>query len=156
MNEALEKLREFGAQRPSLMPALTESMLADVEKSLGVALPPSYRQFLLGAREYGLHFEEFLWPGTDLDLVAINIEERSVGLPTFLISFLSDGYGTQICFDTRFTDALGEHRIVEWERGMAEETLIDEELEPIANDFTSWLITMLQHEIEDLRDMDDA
>ena len=128
-------------------------LIAEVEKQLGVSFPASYKTFLEEGSEYGLHFEEFLWIGTERDLVVINLEERLATLPDFLVSFLSDGYGTQICFDTRKMTANLEYPIVEWERGMQKEDLIDSELETVAPDFPSWLITRLEEEQEDLEDV---
>lgn len=156
IQEALKKLRELGSRRKQPLPAISESLVTDIEKSLGLRFPPSYRKFLMSAREHGLHFEEFLWPGTDRDLVGTNQEEHAAELPAFLISFLSDGYGTQVCFDIRSSGSDGEFPIVEWERHMLRSEFQSQDLEPVAISFPEWLIETLEHELEEKRDMEDA
>jgi hypothetical protein len=147
---ALEKLQKLGEKRQSPLPPPTQSNLTDAEKQLGIIFPPSYQIFLEKGGAYGLHFEELLWIGADPELVATNLAERNGTLPDCLVSFLSDGYGTQVCFDTRKISPNGEYPIVEWERGMQKEDLFEDELEPVAHDFPSWLIEHLEREQEEL------
>lgn len=155
ITQALEKLKKLGERRDQPLPALDQQAIARVEKKLKCAFPESYKAFLMQSREYGLKHEEFLWIGTAKaledfyvkDVVSVNHEERTDGtLPSFLVSFLSDGYGTQVCFDTRRRGATGEYLIVEWERGMQEDELAEGEPAPIAQDFPSWLIARLKEE----------
>jgi SMI1-KNR4 cell-wall len=150
INRALEKLRNHGCKRNAPLRAISESELTLVERHLNLELPPSYRFFLSHGLTHGLHFEEFLWPETDRDLVTTNLQERSVGLPNFLLSFLSDGYGTQICFDTRLRDPNDECAVVEWERGMREEHLPTSQATVPAGAFATWIIDTLGRELEEL------
>jgi hypothetical protein len=148
---ALEKLKLHGCEHDIRRPPLDENELTLIEKILQVTLPPSYRYFLCHAQTHRLHFEEFLWPGTDRDLVATNIEERSTGLPIFLLSFMSDSYGTQICFDMRHRNADGECPVVEWELGMRE----DHQFEYSTANLATWIIKTLEQELVELREMND-
>ena len=149
IEEALVKLEECGCRRAIPQSLVDESIMLDVERSLGVRLPPSYKKFLITARDYGLNFEEFLWPGSDRDLITTNREEHAAELPDFLVSFLSDGYGTQVCFDTRSPDRNGEYPIVEWEREMLKNEVQEQDLEQIASSFPQWLVDTLEFEIEE-------
>ena len=151
IKSALKKLQKLGEKRESPLPEVTAEAITNAERRLGLTFPESYKTFLREGREYGLHFEEFLWIGTERDLILTNLEERTEGsLPDCFVSFLSDGYGTQICFDTRERASNNEYPIVEWERGMQKEHLDDGELEPIADDFSSWLVARLDEEQEEL------
>ena len=158
ITQALAKLKKMGEKRDDPLPALDYQAIARVEKKLKCAFPESYRTFLMESREYRLQFEEFLWIGTAKaledfnveDIVSVNLEERTEGaLPSFLISFLSDGYGNQVCFDTRHRGVGDEHPIVEWERGTEEEHLTEGEPGAIAKDFPAWLIARLKEEQEE-------
>lgn len=146
---AIRKLRKLGEKREEPLPAIPESALRAAESQLGIAFPASYKTFLEEGRDHRLHFEEFLWIGTDRDLVSTNMGTEGT-LPAFFVSFLSDGYGTQICFDTRRRRSDGEYAIVEWERGMQPKDLTDEEPEPVADDLPSWLLERLDEEQEEL------
>ncbi len=161
IRQALAKLRKLGEQRDPPLPEVDEVKIAAAEKKLACKFPPSYRIFLKESREHGLQFEEFLWIGSRkaLDetnaehLVDVNLEERADGsLPAFLVSFLSDGNGTQICLDTRFPRANGEFPVVEWERGAQLSEADENRIEQAAKDFPTWLVETLEREQEESPD----
>jgi hypothetical protein len=87
-----------------LLPA-TSVEVARVEAALGVALPPSYREFVSSIEPP--HFPGLAWIGEILDA------SRAVGnLPTFLVAVLTTADGDQICFDTRHPAPDGEYPLV--------------------------------------------
>ncbi len=158
IKEVLCLLKEIGVKRIVPYSIPSQESILEAESKLNIKFPESYKYFIQESTKYTLNFEEFLWLRGERDFLANNLEEKSldggIALPWFLVSFLIDGYGTQICFDTRYIDTNGEYPIAEWERHMMEEHLSEREPAVIADNFSAWLRKTLENEKEELLNMD--
>ena len=111
---------------------------------LGVSLLGGYRRFLERFGWGGVGSFELYGLGSDvpryLDLVSVTESERtqmSPALPAHLIPLMNDGAGNLYCLDSR---TAGEPLIVFWDHEAGEE----QEPEPVASDFVSWMEERLE------------
>ena len=117
----------------------SEHDLQAANARLGVNLGGGYRRFLERFGWGGVGSFELYGLGVDvppyLDLVAATESERtqmSPALPSHLIPIMNDGGGNLYCLDS---SKAGEPMIVFWNHTAGEE----QEPEPVASDFVSWL-----------------
>jgi hypothetical protein len=127
--------------RPLAPSDVTPADIANAEKALGVQLPPSYRQLITSCTWEDVPHTMY-WLGRDLppahDLLHI---KRTTPLPPFLVPLCGNGGGNEFCFDTRRTDASGEHPLVEWNHEIHAEH--STEFEQIAPDLGAFLLILL-------------
>lgn len=112
---------------------------------LGVNLVGGYRHFLERFGWGGIGSFELYGLGSDvppyLDLVAVAKSERTQmrpSLPAHLIPLMNDGGGNLYCLDL---SKAGEPPVVFWAHTAGEE----QEPEPVAPDFVSWMEERLAH-----------
>ena len=118
----------------------SEQDIASVEKALGVALPPSYRE-LVSVIEPP-HFPGLGWIANVFD------DSRAVGnLPPFLVSVLTTADGDQICFDTRSPAPDGEYPLVWFNHEIHHEGSSD--FEPTGQTFTELMEALLLPPVSD-------
>ncbi|MFI5346692.1 MAG: SMI1/KNR4 family protein [Elusimicrobiota bacterium] len=119
---ALEEIDE-NPELAHFIGAMPPASVAAAERALGVALPQSYRDFLLrfGAGNFG-SFAVFGIPDPELatprvpNAVWYTLQERKSGLPPALVAVGTDFEGTLFCLDTEAA-AAGDAPMVNWKAG---------------------------------------
>jgi hypothetical protein len=121
---------------------VSEEQVEEAERSLGFALPPSYRRLVTST-----HPEDGVWGvfwiidpdqfGSDIVTTYLN---GDFPLPPFLIAVV-DGGGDAYCFDTRSPDERGEYPIVHFDHEMHDEDSTD--FETAARDLGDFLLGSL-------------
>jgi SMI1-KNR4 cell-wall len=94
-------------------PPATEEALAELEKAIGLALPPSYRGFLgeFGGGDYGLVTVFSADPESEWYLAA-QLDEARAYLPAGLLPFSDDGAGGM--YVLRVSDGRAEEPVMYW------------------------------------------
>ncbi|MEF2276770.1 SMI1/KNR4 family protein [Deinococcus sp. YIM 134068] len=101
--ELFRRLRAAASSAPCISRLPTRAEIASLEAELGVHLPPSYRAYLLELSDalvgsyWPLVVQHEMTGGRLLDQAR---GLQSIGLPSFLVPFVSDN-GDAFCFDTR-------------------------------------------------------
>jgi len=126
----IEEVRSFIDRAPAedgdFEGAVTEGEIADAESQLGVAFPPSYRQFVASLGLGDVNSREFygLIPGkpvtaeSGVPSVGISLRERlDSGLPASLVIVSDTGMGEWYVLDTSERDADGECPVKIWSPG---------------------------------------
>jgi hypothetical protein len=142
-DDVLRRIREAGEGRHGQ--GIGDRQVAEVERKLGVTLPPGYRSFL---REFGwlsAAGTEVFGLGEDvpssLDLRAVAEEAHRVGLPPHAVPFARDAAGAIYCLDTTHSGPY-ESPVYRWRP----EGSADDVLEYMGHDFASWLWMRLAEE----------
>lgn len=144
--EVLRRLREAGQGRHGR--GVDEQQVAEVERRLGVTLPPAYRSFLrevgwlssAGTDVFGLG-EDI---SSDRDLRTAAAEARRDGLPPQALPFARDASGEIYALDTTHTGPY-ESPVYRWRPDAS----ADAALEYAGHDFASWLWLRLAEEPRD-------
>jgi putative acetyltransferase len=145
-------------------PVPTPDQIADAQSRLGIRFPGSYLIFLRAGRPMTLSdCAGFHWPG-DASLGSRHIVEANRWLhkecgspsPEYLVTFYNDGFGNEVCFDTRKPGPDGEYPIVFWDHELGAQGNLEHCEKPaassvnagvIASGFTDWF-NRLQTEIK--------
>lgn len=113
--DVFERLRRLDDPPPQPAPLPTVARLEEVERTLGVRFPPSYREFQLRYSDVDVGLYEPYWlhaSGDYADLVTSAREAWDViGVPRHLLPFVEDN-GNYYCLDTAGTGP--EHEVVFW------------------------------------------
>ncbi len=118
---------------------VSEEQVADAERALGVALPPSYRRLVTTSEPYdgvyGVYWVNESHPfGAD---IVSTYRSSNSPLPPFLIAVVGDDSGNEYCFDTRHPDGRGEYPIVCFEHEQHDGESTD--FETVAKDLGEFL-----------------
>jgi hypothetical protein len=148
VDDLIEKIRRNGDEVWVAGPQ-SEQAVAELEKAVGVRMPPSYRNFLLRFGSVGILDSVVsgivnnkpLAPGTGHLHWDTQWFRREFELPTHLLVVQHDE-DAPYCLDTRRADADGEFPLVCYE-------LRSEHVERIAPSFAAWFMDWLRLEAEE-------
>lgn len=151
-HEALRLMSEFPT-RVDVHGPKSEALVARAERHLGLAFPPSFREFLLcygqvdfaGNEYYGLLREDDDFSPRAAavpNVVAVTDQmRREDGLADNFVAIYNTGYGPRFLIDTSRRDAAGESPVVEW-------FLNGEIGKQVAPDFGSFLLREVEGRID--------
>lgn len=146
-------LMDFVGPRP-------EALVAAAETAIGFTFPNTYRKFLLelgagsfGATEiYGVVDADFVNSAVP-DGVWCTLQDRAKGyIPTGFFEVYDTGLGSCYCLDLAQRDSQGECPVFEFYPGAP---MDEQPSEPVAEDFGSLLLQLVQEELEDQEDMEE-
>lgn len=149
IKQVLRALDQAGGVRQDYRPP-TRVEIEGAEEALGEEFPPSFRRFLMQWDGTTPDFLNLLViDGTSEDapgIVETNEQQRSEGMPDFLIAFHTDGVGTYVVFDTRSRNDAGECAIRTWDHELSPEENLDEIGDPDPDheeSFADWLLEQI-------------
>jgi hypothetical protein len=133
-------------------PCPSAKQIAQAEKTLGMILPPSFKEFMDRCGFYRLPQWDTCWIGNGRDdgyqdLIVANLRERKhpdTPLPARLIVFAFDDVGDPYCFDTADPDEHGEYPVLLFDHELTAEQNLQSPTY-VAVDFAHWL----KHEVHE-------
>jgi len=138
MDEAIALFEKLAPDNAMGFLVPLECSLEDAEKQLGMALPPSYHEFLEKGEPTQIPARDIVSDNRDA-----RIGKDAFYCPEFLVAFFYDGMGNHYCFDTRFPGDDREYPIVFWDHEIGPEEQI-RELKKTDACFTNWLLRYSQ------------
>lgn len=134
----------------------TEELVSTAEKAIGYTFPPTFRRFVLelgagsfGATEiYGVINSDFTHSAVP-NGVWLTLEDRAQGwIPPSYFEIYDTGVGSKYCLDLAKRDDQGECPVFEFYPGLPS---VSQPTEPVAPDFGTLLLHLVQEELEDRR-----